>query len=81
MLDTGATHCFVCARLASGLGLPPGSSVGPAAVSMATPEVVRTLDPPVRVHLALGPGDNLREIINMSPLDLGPKLDIILGWD
>jgi hypothetical protein len=23
LLDTGATHCFICARLAAALGLPP----------------------------------------------------------
>ena len=27
------------------------------------------------------PGDTLRETIDMLPLDLGPNLDIILGWD
>ena len=33
------------------------------------------------VHLALGAAEPLREVITMSPLDLGPELDIILGWD
>ena len=35
----------------------------------------------VVVHLALGEAEPLREVITMSPLDLGPELDIILGWD
>ena len=81
LLDTGATHCFVCAQLVALLQLPPGSSSGPAAVSMASPDTTRALPPPVGVHLALGADGTLRELIDMSPLDLGPGLDIILGWD
>ena len=41
----------------------------------------RLLPPPVVVHLALGAAEPLREVITMSPLDLGPELNIILGWD
>jgi len=81
MLDTGATHCFVCAQLADLLNLPQGSAPGPRAVSMASPDTTRSLSPPVRVHLALGEAAPLREVLDMSPLDLGPGLDIILGWD
>ena len=29
LLDTGATHCFICARLAAALGLPPSGQPGP----------------------------------------------------
>ena len=81
LLDTGATHCFIGTELVTTLGLPPGSGPGPAAVSMASPDMIRTLPPPVAVHLALGTGTPLCEIIDMSPLALGPGLDIILGWD
>ena len=81
MLDTGATHCFICAPLARLLNLPPSSAPGPSAVSMASPGTQLPLPPPVSVHLVLGDGEPLREVIDMSPLDLGPGLDIILGWD
>ncbi len=81
LLDTGATHSFVCAQLVALLQLPPGSCPGPAAVSMASPDTTRALPPPVGVHLALGADGILRELIDMSPLNLGPGLDIILGWD
>ena len=33
MLDTGATHCFICAELAHALRLPVSSTPGPAAVT------------------------------------------------
>ena len=81
LLDTGATHCFICAQLVHLLQLQPGSGPGPAAVNMASPDTARPLPPPVGVHLALGSDVQLREVIDMSPLDLGPGLDIILGWD
>ena len=81
MLDTGATHCFICAQLARLLQLPSSSIPGPTAVSLASPDTTRPLLPPVQVHLALGATAHLREAIDMSPLDLSPGLDIILGWD
>ncbi len=79
LLDTGATHCCFCMELVTTLGLPPGSGLGPAAVSMAFSDMIRTLSPLVAVHLALGTGTPLCEIIDMSPLALGPGLDIFLG--
>ena len=81
MLDTGATHCFICAQLARALNLPVSSDPGPTAVTLATPDATRSVSPPVVVHLSLGDAEPLREVIAMSPLDLGPELDIILGWD
>ena len=81
MLDTGATHCFICAQLASLLHLPVSSAPGPMAVSLATADTTRLLPPPVVVHLTFGAAEPLREVIPMSPLDLGAELDIILGWD
>jgi len=79
MLDTGATHCFICAPLARQLALPASSTPGPSAVSMASPGTPLPLPPPVHVHLVIGDSEPLREVIDMSPLDLGPGLDIILG--
>ena len=35
LLDTGATHCFICARLAAALGLPPSGQPGPTSVMTA----------------------------------------------
>ena len=81
MLDTGATHCFICAALAQALHLPVSSTPGPAAVTLATPDATRAVTPPVVVHLALGDAEALREIVDMTPLNLGPEIDIILGWD
>ena len=81
MLDTGATHCFICAELARTLSLPVSAAPGPTAVTLATPDATRAVPPPVVVHLALGDATPLREVLDMSPLDLGPELDIILGWD
>jgi hypothetical protein len=81
LLDTGATHCFIGTQLVSLLRLQPGSSPGPAAVSMASPDTTRALPPPVQVPIALGTDVPLQELIDMSPLDLGPGLDVILGWD
>jgi len=81
MLDTGATHCFICAQLALALSLPTSSVPGPTAVTLATPDATRVVLPPVVVHLTLGDAAPLRETIDMSPLDLGPDIDIILGWD
>ena len=81
MLNTGTTHCFICAQLVSLPALPVTSAHGPIAVILATADTTRLLLPPVVVHLALGAAEPLREVITMSPLDLGPELDIILAWD
>ena len=81
MLETGATHCFICAQLASILHLPVSWAAGPMAVSLATADTTHLLPRPVVVHLALDAAEPLREVIPMSPLDLGPELNIILGWD
>jgi hypothetical protein len=76
-LDTGATHCFLDKALASTVKQPPGS----AAVSLASPETSRPLPPQAQVLLELGGTSPLREALDMSPLDLAPGLDSILGWD
>ncbi len=59
MLDTGATHCFICAQLARALDLPASSDPGPTAVTLATPNATRSVSPPVVVHLSLGDGEPL----------------------
>ncbi len=83
LLNTGETHCFIGAQLVSLLQPPPGSSQGPVAVSMASLDTTRVLPPPVGEHLALGsdPDVPLQEFIDMSPIDLGPGIDVNLGWD
>ena len=81
MLDTGATHCFIGARLAELLRLPLAPTPGPTRVALASSDPARPLAAPVLVHLELGTTVPLREVVAMSPLDLGPGLDIILGWD
>jgi hypothetical protein len=48
---------------------------------MASPDLTRPLAQPVSVSLALGSTAAIREVIDMSPLDLGAGLDVILGWD
>jgi hypothetical protein len=60
MLDTGASHCFICAELARALQLPASVTPGPTTVTLATPDASRTVPPPVVVHLALG---DLREAL------------------
>jgi len=50
-------------------------------VSMASPDLTRPLAQPVSVSLSLGTTAAVREVIDMSPLDLGSGLDVILGWD
>ena len=35
--DTGATHCFICARLVAALGLPPSTHAGLTSVTTAAP--------------------------------------------
>jgi hypothetical protein len=81
MLDTGATHCFICAQLALALNLQPSSAPGPTAVTLATPDATRAVARPVVGPLTLGDTAPLHELIDMSPLDLGQDIDIILGWD
>ena len=77
MLDTGATHCFICAQLANLLHLSASSAQGPMAVSLATAGPACCC----LAGLVLGAAEPLREVITISPLDLGPELYIILGWD
>ena len=54
LLDTGATHCFICARLTEALGLRPSGQLGPTSVSTAAAGEARDLVAPVLIHLSLG---------------------------
>ncbi len=53
LLDTGATYCFICARLAAGLSLPPSGQPGPRSVATAAAGGQQGLGAPVLVHLDL----------------------------
>ena len=54
LLDTGATHCFICARLAAALGLQPSGQPGPTSASTAAAWGELGLSAPVLLHLVLG---------------------------
>ena len=79
LLDTGATHCFICARLAATLGLPPSAHPGPTSVTTAAPGGTQDLPAPVMAHLGLG--DTFREALSVSPMDMDVGDDLILGCD
>ena len=80
LLDTGATHCFICARLAAALGLPLSGQLGPLSVTTAAAVSGRQgLGAPVLIHLCLG--DSFRESLSISPMDMDVGDDLILGWD
>ena len=80
LLDTGATHCFICARLAAALGLPQSGQRGPLAVTTAAAvSGPQGLGTPVLVHLCLG--ESFRESMSISPMDMDVGDDLILGWD
>ena len=79
LLDTGATHCFICARLAAALGLRPSGQPGPTSVSTAAAGETLGLVAPVLIHLSLG--DTFRESLSVSPMDMDVGADLILGWD
>ncbi len=48
---------------------------------MASQDTTPALPPPAGVPLALGSDVPLQELIDMSTLDLGLGLDVILGWE
>ena len=79
LLDTGATHCIICARLSAALGLPLSDQPGSRAVATAAAGGHQGLGAPVLVHLNLG--DAFRESMSVSPMDLDVGDDLILGWD
>ncbi len=54
LLDTGATHCFICARLAAALGLPLSGQPGPLSLATAAAGGAQGLGTPMLVHLSLG---------------------------
>ncbi len=79
LLDTCATHCFICARLAAGFGLQPSGQPGPTSVSTAATGEAQGHVAPVLIHLSLG--DMFRESLLVSPMDLDVGADLILGCD
>jgi hypothetical protein len=79
LLDTGATHCFICAHLAAALNLAPSGQPGPGSVITAATGGTRDLAAPVQIFLSLG--DVLRESLSVSPMDMDVGDDMILGWD
>jgi predicted aspartyl protease len=70
LLDTGATHCFICARLSAALGLRPAGQPGPMSVSTAAAGEARGIVESMLIHLSLG--DIFRESLSVSPLDMVP---------
>ena len=62
-----------CAQLARTLHRAVSSVPGPSVVGLATPDTTLSVLQPVW-HLG-----TLREAIDMTPLDLGPDQDMILG--
>jgi hypothetical protein len=78
LLDTGATHCFICARLVAALGLPLSGQPGPLSVATAAAGGAQGLGAPVLIHLSLG--DVFREAMSISPMDMDVGDDLILGW-
>ena len=79
LLDTGASHGFICARLAAELGLQPSGQAGPQSVTTAATGGQQELVPPVQIYLGLG--DVFRESLSISPMDMDVGDDLILGWD
>ena len=81
LLNTGATHCFICARLrlAAPLGLRLSGQPGPTSVTTAAAAAPRGLAAPVLLHLRLG--DTFRESVPVSPIYTDVDADRILGWD
>ena len=54
LLDTGATHCFICAQLAAALGLLPSDQPGLMSVTTAATGGTLELAALVPIHLCLG---------------------------
>ena len=79
LLDTGATHCFICRQLAAALALPASGEPGPDAVRTAGHLEAQALGAPVLVHLCIG--DKIRESMSMLPMELHVGTELILGWD
>ena len=70
LLDTGATHCFICAHLAAALNLAPSGQPGPGSVTTVATGGTRDLAAPVQIFLSMV--DVLRESLSVSPMDRVP---------
>ena len=71
LLDTGATHCFICARLATTLGLAPSGEPGPSSVTTAA-ATGRPLELAAPVRIYLGLGSTFRESLSVPGLSRLP---------
>ena len=78
LLDTGATHCFICARLAAALDLRPSGQQGPTSVTTAATGGTQGLAAPVLIYLGLG--DKFRESLSVSPMDMDVGRTCGSGW-
>ena len=79
LLDTGATHCFICTQLAVALGLLTSDQPGTTSVTMAAIGGTLELTVPVLIHLGLG--DTFRESMSVSLMDMDVGDNRILGSD
>ena len=79
MLDSGATHCFLCRRLAASLGdaWVPALLGGPATVRQANGSARPTFGSAAAL---LQLGDLLEEML-FTVFDVDCNVDIILGYD
>jgi hypothetical protein len=77
LLDTAATHCFICARLAAVLDLLPSGQQDPTSVTTARGTL--GLAAPVLIYLCLG--DKFRESMSVFPMDMDVGYDLILVLD
>jgi hypothetical protein len=79
LLDTGVKHCFICARLAVALGLPPSWQPWPLTVATAAGGGAQGLGVQVLIHLSLRYAFCELMLISLMEMDVGYYL--ILGWD
>ena len=62
LIDTGATHCFICARLAATLQLSPSPAGQPGLMSVMTASKGEALGLAAPVLIYLGVGVTFREV-------------------
>ena len=81
LIETGATHCFICPSLAAKLQLSPSGQPGPMSVVKASKGEALGLAAPGPVLIYLGLGETFREVLSVSPMDMDVGDDLIFGWD
>ena len=80
-VQTGATHCFICAHLAAAHNLAPSGQQGPGSVTTAATGGTRDSDLAASMQIFLSLGDVLCESLSVSPIDMDVGYGTILGWD